>query len=278
MPPVVAVVAPGNMGAAIAGRLAARGLTVRTSLSGRSEASAMRARANGMTPVSDGEIAASAFILSVVPPGQAVALAERLAPALTAADRKLCYVDCNAVNPATVARIGALITETGCSFVDGGIIGPPPAEGRRTVLYVAGADACLVAALADYGLTVTVLDGPIGAASALKMSYAGITKGLTALGATMMLAADRAGASRALHAELAQSQPALLAWLARQVPAMHPKAYRWIAEMEEIAGFVAADPAAEAIYRGAASLYRRLADDIGAETATLSGFCALTES
>jgi L-threonate 2-dehydrogenase len=277
MAPVVAIIAPGNMGAAIAGCLTGRGVTVRTSVASQNEASAERARGAGMLPVDDRGLAASDFILSVVPPGEAFAVAQHLASALEAADPKPCYVDCNAVNPATVARIGAVITETGCSFVDGGIIGPPPAEGRRTVLYVAGADACLVAALGNYGLTITVLDGPIGAASALKMSYAGITKGFTALGAAMMLAADRADASQALHAELAQSQPALLTWLARQVPAMYPKAYRWIAEMEEVAGFVAVDPAAEAIYRGTAALYRRLADDVGVETATLSGFCTLTE-
>ena len=36
---------------------------------------------------------------------------------------------------------------------------------------------------------IRLLDGPLTAASALKMSYAGITKGFTALGAAMMLAA-----------------------------------------------------------------------------------------
>ena len=64
------------------------------------------------------------------------------------------------------------------------------------------------------------MDGPVGAASALKMSYAGITKGFTALGAVMMLAATRAGTAEALRRELADSQPNLLAWLTRAVPAM----------------------------------------------------------
>ena len=106
-----------------------------------------------------------------------------------------------------------------------------------------------------------MLEGPVGAASALKMSYAGITKGFTALGAMMMLAASRAGAASALQQELARSQPALLAWLTRQMPGMFPKAYRWVAEMEEIEGFVAADAAAEQIFAGAADFYREMARD-----------------
>jgi putative dehydrogenase len=110
-----------------------------------------------------------------------------------------------------------------------------------------------------------VLDGPLTAASALKMSYAGVTKGFTALGAAMMLAATRAGAAPALKAELAESQPALLAWLARQMPNMYGKAYRWVAELDEIAAFVGDDHAEHAMLAAAARLYERIAADFAGE-------------
>ncbi|MEI9985680.1 MAG: DUF1932 domain-containing protein [Aliidongia sp.] len=90
----------------------------------------------------------------------------------------------------------------------------------------------------------------------------------------MILAATRAGAAEALGAELAASQPALLKMFTRGVPGMFPKAYRWIAEMEEIAAF-SDDPATTAIYRGIADLYRRIAADVAGpnqDTATLRGF------
>ena len=122
-----------------------------------------------------------------------------------------------------------------------------------------------------------VQPGPIGAASAMKMSYAGITKGFTALGAAMMLAATRAGTAEALKAELSGSQPALYGWLTRQMPRMYSKAYRWVAEMEEIAAFVGEDPAAAKFYQGAAELYARIAADFegpNKETAMLDAFCA----
>src|SRR5262249_24713601 len=81
----------------------------------------------------------------------------------------------------------------------------------------------------DFGLIVRVLEGPLTAVSALKMSYAGITKGFTALGAAMMLAAIRGGSAAALKAELSESRPDLLRYLSNQVPAMYSKAYRWVA-------------------------------------------------
>jgi hypothetical protein len=120
-----------------------------------------------------------------------------------------------------------------------------------------------------------VLDGALSAASALKMSYAGITKGTQAIGAAMMLAAMRTGTADSLMAELQGSQKEILAWLKRQLTMMPPKAYRWVAEMEEIAGFVGEDPSARDLYDGAAEFYARFAEDFaagGKEAKTLAAF------
>jgi L-threonate 2-dehydrogenase len=277
MSPVVAVIAPGMMGSGVGGRLAQNGVEVRTSLAGRSEATVARAKAAGMIGVSDDQIAAADIILSIVPPGEALGLAERLAPALRAAGRKPIYVDCNALHPGTVLRIARVIEEAGATFVDGGIIGGPPSPGSKgTRIYLSGEAAPRVAVLQQYGLEMPVQPGPIGAASAMKMSYAGITKGFTALGAAMMLAATRAGTADDLKQELLTSQPALVGWLTRAMPRMYSKAYRWVAEMEEIAEFVGEDPAARQFYEAAARLYERIAADFEGErkeTAALDAFC-----
>src|SRR5476651_1592323 len=233
MSPIVAVIAPGMMGSAVATRLTASGVRVRTSLTGRSAATIARAKAAGMIDATDAQLVEADFILSIVPPGEALALAERLAPAMRDANRKPVYVDCNAVSPGTVMRIDRVVTESGAAFVDGGIIGPPPEpDSSWTRIYLSGPDAERVAVLQQFGLSTRVQPGPVGAASAMKMSYAGITKGFTALGATMMLAAMRAGTADALVAEMTVSQPVLLKWLTNQMPKMHSKAYRWVAEME----------------------------------------------
>jgi 3-hydroxyisobutyrate dehydrogenase-like beta-hydroxyacid dehydrogenase len=273
---VVAVIAPGAMGAAVGKRLADNGLKVLTSLNGRSGDTVARAKAAGMTAATDKEIAGSDFILSILPPGDALALAERFVPALQASNAKPVYVDCNAINPKTVDRVAAAIAPSGCAFVDAGIIGQPPQPGDAGPrFYASGPAAARFAALRDFGLDIRVLDGATSAASALKMSYAGITKGTQAIGAAMMLAATRAGSAEALFDELQGSQKDLFPWLKRQLGMMPPKAYRWVAEMHEIAGFVADDPAAKELYEGAAHFYERFAEDFEAQkkdTAALAGF------
>jgi 3-hydroxyisobutyrate dehydrogenase-like beta-hydroxyacid dehydrogenase len=262
--PKVAIIAPGNMGAGAGRRLVDNGLEVLTSLEGRSAASRKRAEEAGMAAVGLGEIMRADFLLSIVPPAEALALAESLAPRLAARSHRMVYVDCNAVSPRTVRKIGDALERV--TFVDAGIIGLPPQRGEKgPTIYASGNAAARFGELAEYGLSIKVLDGPIGAASALKMSYAGITKGLSGLGAAMLLAASREGAAEALRAELQESQPALLARFVKALPQMYSKAHRWVAEMEEIAEFLGEDKAAATMFGGLARLYERLATDYGGQ-------------
>jgi 3-hydroxyisobutyrate dehydrogenase-like beta-hydroxyacid dehydrogenase len=256
----IAVLAPGAMGSAVGRRLKDHGARVLTSLAGRSQATAERAAAAGMIAASDAEIAAADIILSIVPPGEAVALAERLAGVIATGSKKPVIVDCNAVNVETIKTIARLVAPTGAQFVDGAIIGLPPKPGTNgPVFHVSGAAAREVAGLGELGLELHVIDGPVGAASALKMSYAGVNKGFTALGAAMALAATRAGAADAMLAELAASQPQMLARLQKALPDMIPKAYRWVAEMREISGFLGPDDPASLIFEGCARLFEHIA-------------------
>jgi putative dehydrogenase len=263
MAETITVIAPGAMGSGIAGVLSAHGADVLTSLEGRSPASVARAQAAGMRGASEAEVAGAGLILSIVPPGQAIGVARRLAGLLATVERKPIVVDCNALDVGTVREVGRVIGEVGAAFVDGGIIGGPPKPGVvGPSLYLSGDDAGRVGAtLRRLGLKIRVIEGGVGAASALKMSYAGITKGITAIASMMILGANRAGAADALMAELRESQPELVARFARGLPDMVPKAYRWVAEMREIAAFLDGDPAGAAMFEAAAQLYGRLATD-----------------
>jgi putative dehydrogenase len=281
MSETVGVIAMGEMGSAVARRLHERGATVLTQLMGRSAASASRGERAGAIPVAtDDEFTRqSDFILSIVPPGDAVALAERLAPAIKRAKRNIVYVDCNAVSPQTAERIGDALKDTGCIYVDAGIIGPPPSDTARTIFYASGPGAKDFARLAERGLQIRQMDGPNGAASAMKLSYAGITKGCTAIGSAMMLGSTRGGTADALLQELSESQPMLLNWMRGFVSRMPPKAYRWVAEMEEIAQFQEDDPAARDMYLGIARFYEQIAAALdapkpGDAVAQLKNFCA----
>ena len=257
----VAIMAQGTMGAGVGRRLGERGATVRTLLSGRSEASAGRARAAGMQPVADERelLDGADYLLSILPPDQAEGLASRLASALQSLPVKPVYVDCNAVSPQTAARIAAIVEPTGAAFVDGGIIGGPPRQGYSPAIYASGPQAERTRPIAEYGIDWRIIEGPIGAASGLKMSYAGITKGTTAIAAAMLLGAARFGCAEALVAELSSSQPEMLARMKKSIPGMYDKAYRWVGEMEEISDFLDANAPSAEMYRGIARLYQFLA-------------------
>jgi 3-hydroxyisobutyrate dehydrogenase-like beta-hydroxyacid dehydrogenase len=281
MSPIVVVIAAGEMGAAVGGRLREKGAAVRTSLVGRSAKTAERARRHGLTVINDdAELVANAdFVLSIAPPAEAVPLARRLAPALKNSATKPVYVECNAVSPVTVAEAATAIGRTGCGFVDAGIIGGPPRPGTPgPKFYACGPAVERFATLGEHGLDVRMLDGPIGTASALKMAYGSITKGFTAIGTAAMLGATTAGVADALKRELADSQPALKAWLDRQMPNMYAKAYRWIAEMEEVSAFLGKPSPSAQIYEGVARLYEQLARSYEGDKKEIDALAEFTKS
>lgn len=281
MAPIIVVIAAGEMGAAIGQRLRLRGAEVRTSLKGRSDATITRAKAAGLAAIDDDAalVASADFVLSVMPPGEAKNLAKRLAPVLSAQQRKPVFADCNAVAPETVRDIAAVVAPTGCVFADIGIVGgPPPKAGDASPrLYVSGDGARRALGLKDFGLDLRLVEGGIGEASAVKMGYACMTKGSQAIGAAMMLGAMRNRVAPAVKEALSDSLPELLGYSSRQMPRMFPKAYRWVAEMEEISKFLAADPGASQMLAGAAKLYQQIAKDFEARVAegtvaTIEGF------
>jgi 3-hydroxyisobutyrate dehydrogenase-like beta-hydroxyacid dehydrogenase len=239
----VAVVGAGDMGAGVGRHLRQSGLRVITSLDGRRAQTAARARAAGIEDAgSPADAAASCDVfLSIVPPGQALALARAVGR-----DTAPLYVDCNAISPRSAVAVGEVVGE---GYVDAGIIGSP--EAPR--FYACGPRAFELARLP---LDLRLLDGPIGQASGLKMCYAALTKGLTALLTESMVAAEGGGLREALELELAESQPQLLASARKGIPAMLPKAYRWVTEMEEIAATFAVAGLTPRMHEGAADVYR----------------------
>ncbi|MGN6775442.1 DUF1932 domain-containing protein [Rhizobium sp.] len=258
----IAVIGAGAMGSAIGRRLVENGARVLTYLDGRSASTIERAKTAGMELVGLDAIAASPLILSIVPPAEAVGVAKQVAAELRRVGAKTTFMDCNAISPKTMTEVAAIFGGDCGMVLDGSIIGGPPKPGQKgPKLYASGDIANASDVLIEYGLQVRRIDGAIGAASALKMCYAGINKGVTGLGTAMLLAAIRSDADAALKRELQESLPDLDAKFVHGIPDMYPKAYRWVAEMEEISEFLGEDDPAALIFKGMAGLYRKMARD-----------------
>jgi 3-hydroxyisobutyrate dehydrogenase-like beta-hydroxyacid dehydrogenase len=262
MMPTVAIMSPGDMGHAVGAVLREAGLRVISQLDGRSGRTRALAARAGIEGVADDAalVRAADMLLAIVVPAEAKALAERIARAVRRTGVGLLYVDCNAIAPQTARHIAEIVDGAGARFVDAGIIGPPPKPGASsTRFYASGRDAAAFARLGEFGLDVRVVGGQPGQASALKMCYAALTKGTTALMTELSIAAARLGVSAALHAEFAQSQPALRERMQRAVPEMVPKAHRWVGEMAEIARTFEACGLTPRTFEGAAELYAMVA-------------------
>ncbi len=120
-------------------------------------------------------------------------------------------------------------------------------------LYLSGDAADVEQAAALFGddeVTAIALPGGIGAASAPKMAFGGWNKIGTALTAQAYAIARAYGVEQALAGEGVERE---------RVVHAGPKAWRWAAEMEEVAETCASLGLPDGIARGAAALYARWA-------------------
>ncbi|HTZ26508.1 MAG TPA: DUF1932 domain-containing protein [Streptosporangiaceae bacterium] len=258
--PVIGLLHPGEMGAAVGRCLTGAGHEVLWASEGRGPQTAARARAAGLTDAgTPAEVAERAdIIFSICPPHAAldVAWAVQGFGGL--------FVDANAISPATAREVALMVEEGGATYVDGGIIGmppppsPPPVAGSSTRLYLSGAEAQTVRGLFDgTSLDSRVLGSGALAASSIKMAYAAWTKGTAALLLAVRGLARAEGVEDALLAEWAMSQPSLQDRSRDAAGSAGVKGWRWVAEMEEIAASMAADGLPDGFHQAAAEIFRR---------------------
>ena len=254
----IALLHPGNMGATIGAAASTSGARVLWASSQRSAATCARAKQAGLI---DAETLAEAVhqsevVLSVCPPHAAVDLARIVA----ATNFKGIYVDANAISRATAQEVGKIVTASGASFVDGGIIGSPVKQAGTTRLYLSGEHAAEIAALFSRSmLDARAIGAEPGAASALKVAYAAWTKCTDALVLAIRAYAEHEGVDHALLDEWRISQPALEKKCSRAAAVAVPKAWRYVGEMREIAEAFEAAGLPAGFHNAAAEICERLA-------------------
>lgn len=233
----IAIVGTGDMGSAVGRVLSEHGYHVITSLEGRSGHSSRLAAAAGIEDAGDlSNVVGQADVLfSIMPPATAETFARSVAAAITARQTPLLYVDCNAISPARTVRIGVCVTAAGGRYVDGGIIGTAPGVSEQAPrFYVSGPDVEALLELNGKGIEVVTMGGELGRASAIKMTFAALTKGTNALRTAVLLAGERLGVGWDLREEFRYRLPEEYERMERRVPYLAADAERWHGEMREI--------------------------------------------
>ena len=256
----IAILMPGDMGHAVGRALIAHGHDVICCLDGRSAHSRALAAQGGLRDVGSlrAVVETADLILSILPPAAALGLAQDVATEMVATGKTPIYMDCNAIAPETAKAVGEVITKVGAKFIDAGIIGMAPGRGGGPRFYVSGADHGLVLSLDGKGFQVIGMGDEIGQASAIKMTYAGLTKGTWTLHTAVLMAAERLGVSDALLAEFEHSQNATLGAMRARVPFIPADSARWVGEMEEIAKTFSDAGVTPGFHDGAAEVFRVL--------------------
>ncbi len=265
----VAILSPGDMGHAVGNLLRERGLRVLTCLEGRSARTKSLSDKAGIVdvPTLEGLVAESHVLLSITVSEIVPTLCTQVAAAVKETGTDLLFAECNAIAPQVSREMEPILTESGARYVDASIVGGPPRNGSSPRFYASGEHAEELAQLRDYGLDVRPVGEEIGQASGIKMCYAAMTKGSSALYAQLLLAAELMGLSEHVKDEFHHSQPAVMQRMERGLPGIPAKSRRWVSEMQEIEATFSHLGLTHHLFRGVTDMYRLIGGTpLGEET------------
>ncbi|HUK40504.1 MAG TPA: NAD(P)-binding domain-containing protein, partial [Candidatus Acidoferrales bacterium] len=233
----IGILSIGEMGYHWAKILTARGVEVMTFAGDRSETTRQRAENVGVKclPSMNQLVQEADLIVSIVVPSAAKKVAAKTSKAAIKTGRKdLLYLDANAISPMTAEEIGKTLAGGDVEFVDGCIIGSAAKMDKGAVIYVSGARATEVLDLNSYGFSVKVLGPAVAQASAFKVVYAGLTKGLQGLFVELLMGARSFGLLDEILQRYEESFPGLLDKVNASIVALRIHAGRRAEEMDEL--------------------------------------------
>ncbi len=252
----IGLISPGDMGASVGAAAASNGHRVLWAGDGRSDLTRQRAERGQLEDCNTLEnlVTQADIILSVCPPHDAINVADQV---IALGFNKL-YLEGNAISPPLTRSIESKLTGAGAEVVDGGIVGGPAWDAAsNTRLYLSGDRAHDIAKLfADSPLHTRVISDQIGAASALKMTFAAYTKGSTALLAAILAVAEKEGVRESLERQWGEE---FALQTQRRVTGSARKAWRFAGEMREIAATFEGAGMPGGFHNAAADVFESLA-------------------
>jgi len=265
----VAILSPGDMGHAVGQLLHEHELKVVTCLTGRSQRTRALSAKAGIADVPDFKemVLQSDVILSITVSEVVPLICQEVADIIKETGTELLFAECNAITPKVARQMESVITDAGGRFVDVSIIGGPPRNGSSPRFYTSGPRASEFEEMREFGLDVRPIGPNTGQASGIKMCYASMTKGITALQTELMMAAEAMGLSEHLLAEFQNSQGAMIQRMERSIPSMPAKSRRWVSEMQEIEATYESLGMTPYIFRGVSQMYELIGStSLGDET------------
>jgi 3-hydroxyisobutyrate dehydrogenase-like beta-hydroxyacid dehydrogenase len=233
----IGILSIGEMGYHWARLLTSHGVEVLTYDRDRGEVTRKRAENAGVksVPSMPRLIEDVDLIVSIVVPFAAKRVAVKVAKAAGKTGRKdLLFLDANAISPMTAEEIATIVAGSGVNFVDGCIIGSAAKMGRGSMVYVSGPQANRLQELESFDIPVKVLGETTSQASAFKVVYAGLTKGLQGLFVELLMGARRLGLLDEILARYEESFPGLLDKVASSIVGLRIHAGRRAEEMDEL--------------------------------------------
>jgi 3-hydroxyisobutyrate dehydrogenase-like beta-hydroxyacid dehydrogenase len=276
----IGIMSIGEMGFHWAKLLKSHGVDVLTYDKDRGEVSRKRGENAGAKSLASMEelVTEAELIVSIVVPSAATRVAANVADAATKAGRTdLLFLDANAISPMTADEIARTLKPAGVNFIDGCIIGSASRMGKGTIVYVSGPDAARMTALESFKIPIKVLGSNTNQASAFKVVYAGLTKGLQGLFSELFMGARRFGLLDEVRAQYEESFPGLIDKVAPSIVGLRIHAGRRAEEMDELTrtfnhhglnSFMA--PAVQKVLESIAALDTGKASDDGARQGDLS--------
>lgn len=233
----IGIMSIGEMGFHWAKLLKSHGVEVLTYDRDRAEVSRKRAENASVKSLdSMNELVQQAeLIVSIVVPSAATKVAAKVSEAVSSTGRKgLIFLDANAISPMTADEIAKILKPSGVNFVDGCIIGSAAKMGKGSIVYVSGADAARMRDLEAFQIPIKILGDKTNQASAFKVVYAGLTKGLQGLFCELLMGARRFGLLDEIRAQYEESFPGLLDKVAPSIIGLRIHAGRRAEEMDEL--------------------------------------------
>jgi 3-hydroxyisobutyrate dehydrogenase-like beta-hydroxyacid dehydrogenase len=276
----IGIMSIGEMGFHWAKLLKSHGVEVLTYDKDRSELSRKRTANAGVKSMAsmNALVKEAELIVSIVVPFAAKKVAAKVAKAAAKVGRKdLLYLDANAISPMTADAINSILTPAGVNFIDGCIIGSASRMGKGTIVYVSGPQAARMQELEAFNIPVKILGAQTNQASAFKVVYAGLTKGLQGLFCELLMGARKFGLLNEIRAQYDESFPGLLDKISSSIVGLQIHAGRRAEEMDELKrtfnthgldSFMA--PAAQKVLRAIAALNLGQASDSGARQGELA--------